>query len=459
MQMSLSQVAAITHGALIGQDQMFSNVSTDSRTLKSGDLFIALSGDNFDGHTFVEAAAQQGACGVVVERQLNNPIPQVKVANVLKALGDLAHAWRMQINPKVIALTGSNGKTTLKEMLAAILAPSFHLLATQGNLNNDIGVPLTLLRLQDEALAVIEMGANHLGEIDYLSNMAKPDIAILNNAGLAHVGEFGSAENIGRGKAEIINGLSADGVFIYHADSRWVGLWQQLSAAKNSISFGFSENADYQLLKPTLTLQKTDQGFVSAFSVVEKQTATTVDIELQLAGWHNAMNALAAIATARQLGLSFEQIKQGLAQLPPVKGRLHSMAGNLGQWLIDDSYNANPDSVKAAIDVLAAIDGKRLLVLGELAELGEQADNMLADIGQYARDKNIDAVLTVGQKTAAAASAAFGYGGLHFDNQQALITHLQQIADADQVILVKGSRAAKMEKVIKALVVTGEGAC
>jgi len=450
MMMTLSQAVKATDAELVGDDIQFASVSTDTRNIKQGDLFVALSGEHFDAHDFVDQAIAQGATALMVSKPVQSHVPVLQVKDTRKGLGDLAHAWRKMVNPKVVALTGSNGKTTLKEMLAHIFACEYSVLATTGNLNNDIGVPLTLLRLQDEQIAVIEMGANHLGEIDYLTNIVKPDVAILNNAGLAHIGEFGSAENIARGKAEIINGLSADGVFVFHGDSQWVEIWQSLAKDNRVVSFGLKEN-DYRLLKESIHLQKTQTGFVSQFDVYERSSGESFTFQLQLAGIHNAMNACAAIAAARQFNLPMSVIKTGLAQMLPVKGRLFSLRGSKGQYLIDDTYNANPDSVKAAMDVLAELDGRRFMIMGDLAELGDDVKDMHAELGRYAAEKGLDGFYAVGQYSAAAVEGFVGQPAKHFDDQQALIDFLQNHTNADDSLLIKGSRSAKMENVVNAL--------
>jgi len=269
--MSLSSVAEKINASIVGEDVVFSSVSTDTRRICSGDLFVALKGENFDGHDYVDQAFEQGAVAAMVSHAVSEKLSQLLVNDTRLGLGELAMEWRKQVNPRVVALTGSNGKTTLKEMLAAILSKENHVLATQGNLNNDIGVPLTLLRLQDEEIAIVEMGANHVGEIDYLSRMAQPDVAILNNAGRAHIGEFGSEEAIAHAKAEILNGLNDQGVFIYNADSKWVPLWKKLASEVNSLSFGTSVEADYQLLDD-YRLSWNESAFYALFTIEERQT-------------------------------------------------------------------------------------------------------------------------------------------------------------------------------------------
>ncbi len=456
--MSLSQAAIATRGRLVGQDGSFAAVSTDTRTINNGDLFVALRGANFDGHEYVEQARQSGASSLMVDYQTDCELSQLVVEDTRTGYGLLASAWRDMVNPQIIALTGSNGKTTLKEMLAAILSVDRSVLATAGNLNNDIGVPATLLRLRNERVAVIEMGANHLGEIDYLTRMVRPDVAILNNAGRAHIGEFGSEENIARGKAEILRGLNERGVFVYHADSKWVSLWQDLAQDCSSVSFGLSEAADYRLLENSYQVNWNAHGFSSRFAIKEKSTGAIHDLSLQLVGRHNAMNATAAFAGAIQMGCSIESIRQGLAKLAPVKGRLKPMRGIAGQIVIDDSYNANPDSVEAAINVLSTAPGRRYLVLGDLAELGEQAQALHASLGMHAQKQGIDGVYTCGGLSQAT-SYAFGQAGLHYADREALVKALLQNTGEGDVLLIKGSRSSAMEYVVNAMAQPGDRLC
>lgn len=456
--MSLQQAAQETNAEILGSDVELSNlefsgVSTDSRSLLRGSLFVALNGERFDGHDYIDQACQQGAVAALVSHDVDADIPQLIVEDTLQGLGHLAHAWRVRVNPKVVALTGSNGKTTLKEMLSAILSVDHQVLATHGNLNNEIGVPLTLLRLQQEALAVIEMGANHVGEIDYLSRITMPDVAVLNNAGRAHIGEFGSEENIARGKAEILNGLKAGGVFVYHGDSKWAGLWQQLASDVKSVSFGKRDSVDFQLIGGS-GLCWNEQGFFNEFEIVEHGGERFV-VRLPLAGEHNAMNATAAVAAARQLGISVETIKQAFEKLEPVRGRLKPQRGSNGQWLIDDAYNANPDSVEAAIEVLITAPGRRVMVLGDLAELGDDAEQMMSALGEYAAQKQVDVLFSCGINSLASHKAFVKQSGntesRHFEKRHELIEYLLENTGEHDVLLIKGSRSAAMDKVVDAL--------
>ncbi|WP_456404180.1 UDP-N-acetylmuramoyl-tripeptide--D-alanyl-D-alanine ligase [Thiolapillus sp.] len=444
----LTEIASGMHGKLHGEDVQIGSVSTDSRNIAPGDLYVALTGPRFDGHDFVEEAARQGAAAALVSRDLELDLPRVQVADTRIGLGQVASLWRRRSRAKIVGVTGSNGKTTVKEMLAAILSRMGKTLATRGNLNNDIGLPLTLCRLQDEAYAVIEMGANHAGEIGYLSRITRPDVAILNNAGRAHLEGFGDLRGVALAKAEILNGLSAEGVFVFNADDAYADLWRQLAGSRQCLSFGVSQPADISSSADSLRLNWDDQGFYSEFSV--QTPDEELHISLRLAGEHNRMNALAAIAAAKVLGAGREDIEAGLAALKPVSGRLFPRRGAAARWIIDDSYNANPDSVEMAMEVLRQCPGRKLLVLGDLGELGEEASALHAGLGALAADNAVDLLFTCGLLSEKS-SQAFGSGARHFADQQALIECLLAEVKAGDVVLVKGSRAAAMEKTVNAL--------
>jgi UDP-N-acetylmuramoyl-tripeptide--D-alanyl-D-alanine ligase len=445
--MTLAGVAAALEGRLLGGDAAFTAVSTDSRHLAPGELFVALTGPRFDGNDYVGQAAVHGAVAAVVSRPVDVAMPCLLVPDTRIALGRLGSLWREASRARVVAVTGSNGKTTLKEMVAAILRERGPVLSTAGNLNNDIGVPLTLLRLQDEPYAVIEMGANHLGEIRYLTGLARPDVAVLNNAGRAHLEGFGSEENIARGKAEILTGLGPQGTFVYDGDSRWVPLWRELAAGRRCRTFGLDPATD--VTSPgAARLDWTERGFHSRFAI--RAAEGTIEVELALAGAHNRRNALAAAAATLALGATLEQVRAGLAAVRPVRGRLEPLRRRDGAWVIDDSYNANPDSVAAAIAVLAAAPGRRVLVLGDLAELGAESAALHAGVGDEARAAGIEVLYTVGT-TSAAASRAFGAGATHLADQGALLEALRGAVGPGDVVLVKGSRSAGMDRVVAVL--------
>lgn len=444
--LGLAEIAKMTGGVLHGENRSINSVSTDSRTVQNDQLFIALVGENFDAHDFI-ASIKNRAAAVFVHKKMDCEIPQIIVEDTLKGLGVLATVWRAQFTKPLIGLTGSNGKTTVKEMLAAILGMKGNVMATFGNLNNDIGMPLTLLRLRNDIdYAVIEMGANHFGEIDYLSNISHPDVAILNNAGSAHLEGFGNVKGVSRAKAEIFNGLDQKGVAVINVDDQYADYWLSCNEDRKIITFGFSDQADVkgQLSNEGLLVQIAD----------EQQL-----IKLALLGHHNAMNALAASAAAIAVGLDLISIKQGLESLQPVKGRLAPVTGIGGIQIIDDTYNANPDSARAAIDVLAEQNSKQILVLGDMAELGDNVAQFHADIGLYAKTKGIEALYCLGNESKQACEK-FAENGFHFDSIEPLLIALQQsieqihkqTGDKQRVtVLVKGSRSMKMERVVEAL--------
>ncbi len=446
-ELSFSHAAAAIGARHIGPEAWIRSVSTDTRTLRAGDLFVALKGPNFDGHDHLEAARGAGAAGALVERESRCPMPLLAVPDSRLALGRLGATWRRRSAAQVVAITGSNGKTTVKEMLAAILGQVGKTLATGGNLNNDIGVPLTLLRLQDEAYAAVEMGANHAGEIAYLTALTRPDVALLINAGRAHLEGFGSLEGVARAKAEIAQGLGPQGLFVFDADAPWVHLWRQQGAHCRVLTFGLGEGADVRLDETETGVEWDADGFSSRFRL--HLPAETLDIKLHLGGAHNRRNALAAAAAAHAAGIPAAAIGAGLAALRPLKGRLDPLPGRHGVGLIDDSYNANPDSVLAAIDLLGTAPGRRFLVLGELAEMGPQGQGFYAEIGAYAREQGIDGLYVTAE--ACAAAAAFGPAAECHAEPAALIAALEQRMRAGDRVLVKGSRRARMERVIQAL--------
>ena len=454
--LGLAEIAEMTGGVLHGENRSINSVSTDSRTVQKDQLFIALVGENFDAHDFI-ASIKNKAAAVFVHKKMDCKIPQIIVEDTLKGLGLFAAAWRKQFTKPLIGLTGSNGKTTVKEMLAAILAAKGNVMATFGNLNNDIGMPLTLLRLRANMdYGVIEMGANHFNEIDYLTHIAKPDVAILNNAGAAHLEGFGDVEGVSRAKAEIFKGLNKEGVAIINRDDQYADYWLSCNKDRKTITFGFSDKADLkgELRCDGLLIQAGDQQQL---------------IKLALLGHHNAMNALAASAAAIAVGLDLIAIKQGLESLQAVKGRLAPVIGMNGVQIIDDTYNANPESARAAIDVLAEKkNSKRILVLGDMGELGDNTAQLHADIGVYAKTKGIEALYCLGNHSKQACEK-FAENGFAFDAIEPLLVALQQRIEQTQkqqqqtkdkqsvTVLVKGSRSMKMERVVEALSQPQEG--
>ncbi len=441
-------------------DTEFSAVSTDSRAIKRGDLFIALKGERFDGHAFLAQAAAAGAAGVLVERASTNvALPQILVDDTLMALGQLGNYWRRQWRTPLVALTGSNGKTTVKEMLAAILReackatqssildPRSCVLATRGNLNNHIGVPLTLLELRSaHRYAVIEMGMNHAGEISYITQLAEPDVALINNAGVAHIENLGSAEAIARAKGEIFAGLKTGGTAVLNADDRYAPLWRELAAGKRQLEFALEAKA---AVTATYTIRELDSEIVLTTPLGSARAV------LPAPGLHNIRNALAASAAATALNVPAATVAAGLAQFGGIKGRLQRKRGLNGAKLIDDTYNANPDSVRAAISVLAQARGKKLLVLGDMGELGREAGAMHAQVGEFAREAGVSRLFTLGELSAHA-TQAFGAGARHFKRIEDLLAEIEIALAPDVTVLVKGSRFMQMERVVTAFAVPRE---
>ena len=442
--MMLSRLEKILSAERFGEDIKFESVSIDGRSLQKGDCYIALIGDRFDGHDFVEQAKNAGACGAIVSRKIAIDFPQLIVSDTRQALAELAAEQRQQFQGKLIAVTGSNGKTTVKEMLACLLGEQGRVLATQGNFNNDIGLPLTLLRLSvEDEYAVIEMGANHPGEIFQLSNIAQPDVALITNAGPAHLEGFGSLKGVAEAKGEIFAGLFIHGTAVINADDVFAADWQVLAGDKNIISFAL-KNKDADLKGEWCS---TPQGLQLILTYQQQQSIC----QLQVPGEHNAMNALAAIAAAIAVGVNLEDCCTALEKFSPVKGRLNMHRLNNNICVIDDTYNANPASLEAGLKVLQSLLGRHWLVLGDMGELGENTDTLHFDAGAKASEAGVDKLLTVGDYTTTAVKA-FGEQGIHFDSQQALIDYCKKNIVEDINLLVKGSRTMKMEQVVDALI-------
>ena len=441
----LSEVAATLNGRLVGEDARFSGVSIDSRAIGQGQLFIALTGPRFDGHDYLNDVAAKGAVAALVEREVpESALPQLVVADTRVALGQLGALNRAGYDKPVAAITGSSGKTTVKEMLACILRTRGPVLATKGNLNNDLGVPLTLLELtREHTSAVIELGASRIGEIAYTVAMAKPHVAVLNNAGTAHVGEFGGPDKIVEAKGEIIEGLAADGIAVLNLDDKAFAIWHARAAGRQVLSFSL-KNPEADFYASDLSL---DARGCPRFTLHSPQGIEPVQINLL--GTHNVANALAAAAAAHALSVSLFGIKTGLEAVQPVKGRAVAQVTSTGLRIIDDTYNANPTSMCAAVDILAAFSGRTVLVLGDIGELGEWAEQGHREVGAYAADK-VSALYAVGPLMAHAV-AAFGHQARHFANQADLITALRTEHEKNTTILIKGSRSAAMENVVAAL--------
>ncbi len=445
--LTLAGLARCGEGRLVGEDRMVESISTDSRSLRPGALFAALRGDRFDGHEFASAAAVRGAGGLLVERPLSIPLPQVVVSDTLQALTACARAQRRRFRHPVLAVTGSNGKTTTKEMIGAILSRKGPCLITKGNLNNHIGVPLTLLDLrQEHRHAVVEMGANHGGEIAQLASIAEPDIALVTNAGAAHLEGFGTLDGVAAGKGELFAGLPSDGVAIINADDRYASLWRSAAAGRRLLTFGVEQPADFTARHIVTSLES--DGPRQQFDLVSP--GGTDRVCLNLAGLHNLRNALAAAAAAHAAGTDRVDIAAGLAAVRPVKGRLEFRQAINGALLVDDSYNANPASVRAGLDAFRAVTGPRWLVLGDMMELGSGADQLHAEIGRYAREAGIERLLALGPQTKFAVDA-FGPGGAWFEDIDDLIAEARRSLVPDVMVLVKGSRANRLERVTAAL--------
>ncbi|WP_416362025.1 UDP-N-acetylmuramoyl-tripeptide--D-alanyl-D-alanine ligase [Immundisolibacter sp.] len=445
--MSLAQAAVIV-GASGRPTGDFSGVSTDSRTLRPGELFVALEGPHFDGHDYLAAVAAAGAAGALV-RRAHPALPCLEVADPLTALGQLAAAWRARFDIPVLAITGSSGKTTVKELLAAALAGLGPVLATRGNRNNHIGVPLTLLELRDtHRAAVVEMGMNHAGEIAHLTDLTRPTLGLISNAGAAHLEGLGSVAAVARAKGELIERLPPQAVAVLNADDAHCPLWRQLAGARRIVSFGLDQPAEV-----TADFELSADG-----TDIELRTpAGSARTHLGLLGRHNVQNALAATAAALAAGARLADIAAGLRAARPVPGRLCPLPGLCGARLIDDSYNANPLSVRAAIAVLAELPGERLLVLGDMGELGADAAALHAECGAAARAAGIEHLITLGPLSAHA-GAAFGTGAVACRELAQLVDVAGRLLRADVTVLVKGSRSAGMERVVQALAAHGADA-
>ncbi len=451
----LAALARLGAGRLKGNDVEFTTVSTDTRTLGPGALFVALKGPNFDGHQFVAAAREKGAVAALVDHEIAIDLPQVIVADPLAALSAFARDWRTRFASPVIGITGSNGKTTTKEITAAILTPLGPTLVTRGNLNNHIGVPLTLLGLEPtHRFAVIEMGANHLHEIEHLASLAQPTIGMVTNAGAAHLEGFGGLDGVAQGKGEMFRALRADGTAIINADDRYVDFWRDSCVCGRILTFGLEARSDFTAR--AVRNISDENGFRLEFELVTP--AGSEAASLKLAGMHNLRNALGAAAATFAAGATVQQIVQGLASMRPVSGRLELKAALQGAYLIDDSYNANPSSMKAGIDALRGFTGERWMVLGEMRELGVTSDELHAEVGRYAKTAGIVRLFGVGAG-AKHATDAFGAGAEWFDSVESLIEAVRPELKQNIAVLIKGSRSNRLERVAAALAAAAKEGC
>jgi UDP-N-acetylmuramoyl-tripeptide--D-alanyl-D-alanine ligase len=441
--MQLSAIAMWTHGHLIGTDAQIDGFAIDSRKIKAGDLFVALKGEHVDGHDYLVDAKARGAAAALVERRVDIDLPQVQVENVELALGDLASAVRAQRNARVIGITGSNGKTTVKTLTASILSLHGRTHVNTGSFNNEIGLPLTLLWMpEDTEYAVLEMGAGKPGDIDYLAAIARPDIGLVNLIAPAHLERMGTIEMVAETKGALYRALPADGVAVINADDAFASFFNGLAGGRKVLRFGLDHKAD---IGADILEQRVDGS-----RFILSTPHGDAEVSLPLPGRHNIANALAASAIALALDVPVDTIVEGLEKALAVEGRLKRIAMPNGWTLIDDSYNANPSSMHAAIDTLALAEGERWLVLGDMAELGVDARALHAGVGRHARERGIQKLFAVGRLNAAAVEA-FGEGGTHYADKVGLIDALRAQVHAGVTCLVKGSHSAGMEQVVAAL--------
>jgi UDP-N-acetylmuramoyl-tripeptide--D-alanyl-D-alanine ligase len=441
--MRLGAIALWTRGRLLGTDMDVTGVAIDTRKLQPGDLFVAVKGERVDGHDFLGEAMARGAVAALVTRKVESALPQVLVDDTMLALGDLASAVRAQSDVRVIGITGSNGKTTVKTLTASILSRHGRTHVNAGNYNNELGLPLTLLAMpQDTQFAVLEMGAGKPGDIAYLAAIARPDIGLVNTIAPAHLERMGSVEGVAETKGALYQALPVDGVAIINADDAFASFFAGLAGTRRQLRFGLDHKAD-------IGADILDQRVDGSHFVLSTPHGDA-EVKLPLAGRHNIANALAAAAIALALEVPLDTIVEGLEQVPGVAGRLQFERMPDGWTLIDDSYNANPGSVGAAIDTLALADGERWLVLGDMAELGDNAAALHSGIGDRAHQRGIDRLFAVGPLSAATIKA-FGERGQHFADKAALTAALKQHLHGGVTCLIKGSRSSGMDQVVAAL--------
>lgn len=442
---SLSEVARALGQVPSSDEVALTTITTDTRRLRPGALFVALTGERFDAHDFIAQAREGGAAAALVERRQDDPLPQLEVADTRLAFGLLGRERRRAWGGPLVAVTGNSGKTTVKQMLATILRRCGETLSTHGNLNNDLGAPMTLLELSGEhRWAVVELGANHLGEIAWTTSLALPDVTVITNVTGAHVGEFGGMGCIAQAKGEILAGLSRDGVAVLNRDDNYFALWASEAAPREVLDFGLEGQG--RLRGETLVCDESGR-YAFTLSLEGHELGR---VQLPLVGRHNVSNALAAAGAALALEVDPADVLVGLAEVEPVAGRLGVMFGLNGARLLDDTYNANPGAVKAALDALASLPAPRWCLLGAMGELGDSSEEWHAEVGRHARKLGIDFLGTLGEE-ARPASRAFGEGGYHFNDREALTRHVLHHLPPATSVLVKGSRSAGMEHVVAAL--------
>ena len=437
--LKLSELASLLGCDAPGQDVTVDRIVTDSRKVRYGSLFAALPGSQVDGHDFAATAAEMGATALLLERRLDLEVPQLIVDDVLLALGVIANMIRDRLDPVVIGITGSNGKTSVKEMLASILRQGSKVLATRGNFNNELGLPLSLFDLKpSHRYAVLEMGASKAGDISYLCSVAKPHVGMLNNVGPAHLQGFGDETGVAAAKGEMFSSLASDGWAIINGDQKWLSYWRDINTAGNVLTFGSGDQND-------VTFEhRSGQPFMIT-------PEGEFEIRLALPGEHSLLNAAAATAAALALGISLPVIQEGLEQTKPVPGRLNLVRSQVGWTVIDDTYNANPASLYSALQVLESMQGTSWLVLGDMKELGSRSRKMHSEVGETARLMGVSRLFAIGELTEFTVDA-FGEGATHFPDTNSLVAALQQELRAGINCLVKGSRSMGMERVVQALV-------
>lgn len=448
MKLTLQEAARVLAAPLSGDDRPFESVSTDSRTLTAGALFVGLRGPHFDGADFAAAALARGAVGAILERPLSDvPLPYIRVPDALAALQRLSRTWRERFSIPIVGVGGSNGKTTTKEMTAAILSRRGPCLATQGNLNNHIGVPLTLSRLDPSHRgAVIEMGANRIGDVAELVAIARPTVGLITNAGAEHLEGFGDLDGVARGEGEMVAGLEPGATAVINADDAYADYWRTVASTSHVVTFGVRRDADFAAHAVT---QSIESGCFATRLTLRCPLGERA-LVLQAGGAHNVSNALGAAAAAAAAGASLEDIAAGLEAFRAVPGRLQLKAGLRDSWIIDDSYNANPSSVRAGLEVLRALSGNTWLVLADMAELGAHASQSHAELGRYARECGVKRLFALGPESSRAVET-FGSGGEWFADAQSLTRRLQAEIAPGITVLIKGSRVNRLERVVQAL--------